>query len=64
MPEQELVFAISLVDLQDQAHDMIGRELSEEEVRVAKKMLEFGLLTDIDTVFRAIFSELLTREAA
>lgn len=53
------VFAISLEDLQAEAREKIGRELTEEEVLVAKGGLESGLLTDIDTIYSTIFSEMI-----
>ena len=51
----ELVFAISLEELQFEAKERIGRELSEEEIEVAKKGLQYGLLTSIDVVYGALF---------
>lgn len=53
------VFAISMEDLQFEAKEKLGRELTEEEVLVAKKGLENGLLTSIDIVYSTIFSEMI-----
>ena len=61
MEQDDLVFSITLDDLQSEALRMIGRTLTEEEVYVAKDGLEGGLLTDIDTVYRTIFFEMVTR---
>ena len=55
----ELVFAISLEELQFEAKERIGRELSDEEIEVAKKGLQYGLLTSIDVVYGAIFEEMI-----
>lgn len=55
----ENVFVISLNDLQIEAKEGIGRELTEEEVLIAKKGLENGLLTSIDIVYSTIFNEML-----
>ncbi len=55
----ENVFAISLNDLQIEAKERFGRELTEEEVLIAKKGLENGLLTSIDIVYSTIFNEML-----
>jgi len=56
------VFAITLDDLQRESLENIGRTLSDEEIRIAKKGLEFGLLTDIDTVYKTIFREMIGNE--
>jgi len=59
--QKDLVFSISLEDLQGEARRIIGRTLTEEEVYIAKDGLESGLLTDIDTVYKTIFFEMITR---
>lgn len=56
---QEYVFAISLEDLQYEAKEKIGRELTEEEVEIAKKGLQYGLLTGIHIVYNTIFYEMI-----
>lgn len=58
LAETKNAFEISLEDLQFEARERIGRELSEEEILLAKKGLENGLLTSIDAVYRTIFSEM------
>lgn len=55
----EIVFAIRKKDLQYEAKEKIGRELTEEEIEVAKEALQFGLLTDIDTIYKTIFTEMI-----
>jgi hypothetical protein len=55
----EYVFAISLEDLQYEAKQRIDRELNEEEVEDAKKGLMWGLMTDIDSVYGAIFEDMI-----
>ena len=57
--KDKLVFSITLEDLQYEALEKIGRTLTEEEVHIAKKGLEFGLLTDIDTIYGTIFHEMI-----
>jgi hypothetical protein len=59
MKKNESVFSIALQDLQNESLGRIGRVLTDEEIRVAKKGLEFGLLTDIDTVYKTIFTEMI-----
>jgi hypothetical protein len=53
------VFSIALQDLQNESLERIGRALTDEEIHVARKGLESGLLTDIDTVYKTIFSEMI-----
>jgi hypothetical protein len=53
------VFSIALQDLQNESLERIGRVLTDEEIHVARKGLESGLLTDIDTVYKTIFSEMI-----
>ncbi len=54
-----LVFAITLEDLQRESKEKIGRELTEEEIYIAKKGLESGLLFGIDTIYNTIFTEMI-----
>ena len=60
--KEHLVFAITLDDLQNESLEKIGRTLTDEEIYIAKKGLEFGLLTDIDTVYSTIFTEMIDNE--
>jgi hypothetical protein len=57
--QDKLVFSITLHDLQHESLEKIGRVLTDEEIHIAKKGLESGLLTDIDTVYKTIFSEMI-----
>lgn len=57
---KNIVFAITIDDLQYEATEKIGRTLTAEEIYIAKKGLENGLLFDIGTVYRAIFTEMIT----
>jgi len=49
---------ITLEDVQNEALEKIGRVLTDEEIDIVKKGMEFGLLTGIDTICRTIFSEM------
>lgn len=55
----EIIFAITKEDLQYEAIEKLGRTLTDEEIQTARKGLEFGLLTDIDAVYSAIFNEMI-----
>ena len=47
--------------MQDEAMRTIGRPLTEEELDIAKDGLEWGLMTDIDTVYNTIFHEMIKK---
>lgn len=57
--DNEILFTITKGDLQEEAQEKIGRELTDDEIRIAKKGLESGLLTDIETVYQTIFNEMI-----
>lgn len=60
LQENEVVFVITKEDLQYEAKEKLGKELTEEEIEIAKKGLQFGLLTDIDTIYNTIFFEMIS----
>lgn len=55
--EEDVVFAVRIEDLQGEAVQRIGRELTEEELYSASKGIESGLSFDIDTVFWTAIDE-------
>jgi hypothetical protein len=57
--KDKLVFYITLGELQSEALEKIGRTLTDDGIQVAEKGLEFGLRTDIDTVYATIFREMI-----
>ncbi|MFA4851983.1 MAG: hypothetical protein WC599_05640 [Bacteroidales bacterium] len=61
LQSNKIVFAITEDDLQYEAKEKIGRELTDEEILIAKKGLEWGLNTNIDTVYGTIFNEMLKK---
>ncbi|MGB4205829.1 MAG: hypothetical protein WBJ84_09465 [Bacteroidales bacterium] len=58
----EIIFEITKEDLQLEAQEKIGRELTDDEIQVAKKGLENGLLTGIGTIYQTIFNEMIQNE--
>jgi len=59
LEKDKIVFSITLEELQIEALEKIGRTLTEEEIHIAKKGLEFGLLTDIESIYATIFREMI-----
>lgn len=57
--KDKLVFSITLEELQNEALGKIGRTLTDEEIQVARKGLEYGLCIDINTIYATIFSEMI-----
>lgn len=53
--KNDLLFYITIDDVQHEALKKLGRKLTEEELETAKKGLESGLLTGIDTIYKTIF---------
>lgn len=60
--KDDILFYISKETLQYEAMEIIGRSLTEEELDFARKGLEWGLMTDIDTVYNAIMSEMIQKK--
>ncbi|MCL2154264.1 MAG: hypothetical protein FWH53_01230 [Leptospirales bacterium] len=57
--KDDIIFAITIKDLQSEAIERIGRQLTEEEIKIAKDGLEWGLLTGIDVVYNTILTEMI-----
>ncbi|MEW6026108.1 MAG: hypothetical protein AB1599_02270 [Planctomycetota bacterium] len=56
---KDLLFYISKETMQNEAMSKIGRHLTDDELHIARKGLEAGLGTDIDTVYNTIFFEMI-----
>jgi hypothetical protein len=56
---EKLIFTISIYDVQMNALEKLGRFLTEEELKITEKGLGWGLLTSIDTIYHAIFFEMM-----
>jgi len=59
--KDELLFYINKETIQDEAMQKIGRYLTEEELDIAKDGLEWGLMTDINTVYNTILHEMIKK---
>jgi len=58
MEEEEILFVMTVADVQHWAEEKLGRRLTYEELQIAKDKLEWGLSEDIDMVYSAIFEEM------
>ena len=57
--ENNILFAITVEDMQEYAINKIGRELADYELDIAREGLENALLFDIDTVYNTIITEMI-----
>jgi hypothetical protein len=67
MTENGIVFQITKEDVQNEAIERIGRKLTENEIDIAKKGIEWGLgditlMITYDTIFNEMIKEVLINE--
>ena len=62
MNNSKVLFSISEDDIQIEAEEKIGRKLTDDEMQIAKKGLEYGILTGIDIVYKTIMLEMIKNE--
>lgn len=54
-----ILFCITEEELQFEAKQILGRKLNEEEIIIAQKGLDYGVMTSIDVVYRTILEEMI-----
>ena len=54
-----ILFGITEEELQFEAKQILGRRLNEEEIIIAQKGLDYGIMTSIDVVYRTILKEMI-----
>ena len=59
--DTKIIFSITESDIQDEAKRLIGRRLTNDDIQVAKKGLEHGILTGIDVIYRTILLEMIKK---
>jgi hypothetical protein len=55
--QDNIIFSITIEELQDEAIRLIGRKLTDEELYAATKGIEAGLSFDIETVLQTAIEE-------
>jgi hypothetical protein len=58
---EEKIFSISVEWVQLESERLIKRRLTDNELYSVKKGIEWGLLTDIDTVFKTAIEEAVSK---
>jgi len=62
MEKNEIIFVITKEDLQDEAMENIGRELTDDEINTAIKGINYGLGTmALDVTYHTIFTEMIKK---
>lgn len=59
--KEDLLFYITKEAMQNEAMQKIGRHLTEDELDIAKDGLDWGLMTDIDTVYDTILFDMIQK---
>ncbi|GHT68419.1 hypothetical protein AGMMS50239_33460 [Bacteroidia bacterium] len=57
--EDNIIYQISIDDLQYEAMEALGRELTEEEIDIAKDAFEWGLGETNHIIYNTIFTEMI-----
>jgi len=59
--QNNIIFSITVDELQNEAVRLIGRKLTDQELYTAQKGIEAGLSFDIETVFKTAIEEAIQK---
>lgn len=59
--DTKTIFSITEGDIQIEAKELLGRRLTADEIQIAKKGLESGILTGIDIIYKTILLEMIKK---
>lgn len=59
-PEDQVIFLITTRDVQTAAWEQLGKHLTEDELRTAKKCIESGLSSGLDVIVNTAIEEAIT----
>jgi hypothetical protein len=57
--EDNIIYKITVEELQDEAMEYLGRELNDDEIAIAKKAFYWGLGTTNHIIYNTIFTEMI-----
>jgi hypothetical protein len=57
--EDNIIYQITVEDLQNEAIESIGRELTKDEIEIAKKAFSWGLGETNSIIYNTIFKEMI-----
>ncbi len=57
LKKDEIIYSVTIGDIQFEAKRYIGRELTEDEIYYATKGIDWGLSTDIGIVFQTAIED-------
>ena len=61
--ESNMIFSITIEDLQNEAMARIGRRLNDDEIIIAKKGIEWGIVNSaLDITYNTIFTEMINED--
>jgi hypothetical protein len=57
--EDNIIYQITVDDLQNEAMENLGRKLTEDEIEIAKKAFSWGLGETNHIIYNTIFTEMI-----
>jgi hypothetical protein len=61
--KENIIFQITEQDLQNEALERIGRQLTDDEIKIAKEYIEWGIAdATLNITYHTIFTEMIENE--